>query len=188
MPASASKRRPAAAFRKEDSSSASALVKASAPDDASTGPSRGQFVANVVKEMRDDWAAFVKRTPDWQDNPLSIGWLRPRLLKLRSLCKAMPPPLNATKTSSDLWYDEVFGQLTLASKQCLERLTGYSSRHQGASLETLGLLSFAEHCLARHACELAGSVQPASQRLLSVDGNEEDETPMVAHNYSTSKD
>ena len=146
---------------------------------------RESCIATVVTKLQEDWHAYCSIQPHWKDNPITLSWLRPRLLKLRSLCHDIPaPPSDDSKLAVDRWHEEVFSHLTIASKQCLERITGYSRKRQEESLLALSVLSFNEHCMARYACEVAGSVQEPSKRLLSIDGNEEDETPMVCDTFN----
>ena len=138
---------------------------------------RDKFRKKAAQVARQDTLAVVKQYQAGQK--VSFSMLKARYLNLRESCSNMPRRTTAQRPLEKLHRELTAGRSALISKTTLEKMHG-KKRKTIQPLECeLAALTLMEHAVCRGVCEGHGASKPEPRRTASVNGNEEDETPMA---------
>ena len=139
---------------------------------------RKSFMQRVTKTVRKDCNALVKQFTGGSVERFDFKTLKPRYLTLRQESATMPRS-STTTTPLEKLHIKLVQKQSLRTKTCLAEITGTRRQMHEEHTCELAALTHLEHITVRQATEGFGARREKRLRTARIDGNEEDETPMV---------
>ena len=111
---------------------------------------------------------------------VTLEQFKPRYMHLREAATNLVKTKRNARTAIEELHSHIGVERGLSSKLVVEKQTGLRADRVAQRQCELAALTYLEHKLARQVAERHGATKAKDDMLASIDGNEEDETPMVS--------